>query len=110
MTALTEARHTASFILSEGNGQISRESGTAGGTLRAGELVKVSTGTLVSYNGSGTVVGVAINAADSGELVAYIARNAEVNGNLLYSTEDTDGIVDAAGLAGLATLNIIVRS
>jgi DNA/RNA endonuclease YhcR with UshA esterase domain len=109
MTALTEARHTAEFIISEGDGHISRESLVAGGTLKAGEVVKITASTLVSYDGSGTVVGIAINAAEDGDLVAYIARLAEVNGNMLTSTEATDGALDAGALAGLATLHIIVR-
>lgn len=110
MTALSEARHTAEFIISEGNGHYSRESLAAGEAFPAGEVVKITTSKLVSYDGSGTVVGIAINAAAAdGDLVAYIARDAEVNGNLLTSTEQTDGTVDTAGLAGLATLKIIVR-
>ena len=110
MTALSEARHTAEFIISEGNGHFSRESGTAGGAFAAGELVKITSTKLVSYDGTGTVVGIAINAAAAdGDKVAYIARNAEVNGNIISSTEQTDGTVDTAGLAALATLKIIVR-
>ncbi|AEH88189.1 head decoration protein [Mesorhizobium opportunistum] len=109
MTALNEARHTAEFIISEDDGHISRESLPAGGTLKAGEVVKITSNALVSYNGTGTVVGVAINAAEDGDLVAYVARLAEVNGNMLTSTEATDGLLDAGALAGLATLHIIVR-
>lgn len=110
MTALSEARHTAEFIISEGNGHYSRESGTAGEAFPAGEVVKITSTKLVSYDGTGTVVGVAINAASAdGDKVAYIARSAEVNGNLLTSSEATDGLLDAGALAGLATLKIIVR-
>lgn len=109
MTALNEARHNFEFLISEGDGHISRESLPAGGTLKSGEVVKIDTGTLVSYDGTGTVVGIAGNAAADGDLVAYVARLAEVNGNMLTSTEATDGLLDAGALAGLATLHIIVR-
>lgn len=110
MTALSEARHTAEFIISEGNGHYSRESGTAGGALAAGEVVKITANKLVSYNGSGTVVGIAINAAAAdGDKVAYIARSAEVNGNMLSSTEQTSGELASGATTGLATLKIIVR-
>lgn len=109
MTALNEARHTAEFIISEGNGHYSRANGVAGATLPAGEVVKVTSNKLVSYNGSGTVVGIVMNACVLDEPVAYIARHAEVNGNLLTSTEATDGELDAGAIAGLLTIGIIVR-
>lgn len=109
MTALSEARHTAEFILSEGNGHISRENGVAGATLPAGEVVKITSTKLVSYDGSGTAVGIVMSACVLDDKVAYIARNAEVNGNLLTSTEQTDGTLDSGALADLADLGIIVR-
>lgn len=109
MTALIEARHTAEFIISEGNGHYSRESGVGGATLPAGAVVKVSSSKLVSYDGTGTVKGILLSACVLDEDVAYIARQAEVNGNILSSTEQTDGTISTGATAGLLTLGIIVR-
>lgn len=109
MTTLTQGVRTADFILSEANGNLSRENGVAGATLPSGEVVKVTANKLVSYNGSGTVVGVVIHACVLDDKIAYIARDAEVTGDLLSSTEATDGALDAGALAGLAALHVIVR-
>jgi hypothetical protein len=109
MTALTEARHSAEFIISEANGHRSRENGTGGATLPAGEVVKVSSSKLVSYNGSGTVAGILITATELDQPVAYIARDAEVNFNLCTSSEATDEALDSGAITGLALLGIIVR-
>ncbi|MER9937425.1 head decoration protein [Mesorhizobium sp. M0088] len=109
MTTLTEARHAGGYLLSEANGTLSREKRTAGGTLRAGEVVKLSGDDLVSYDGSGTVVGIAFQAAVTGDEIAYHARLAEVVGEALFSTEQTDGTIDTGGIAGLLDLNIVVR-
>lgn len=108
MTETMGARN-CEFILSEASGNRSREEGVGGATLTAGELVKVSTNKLVSYNGSGTLVGVVMYDCVLDDKVAYFARDGEVKGDLLTSTEATDGVVDSAGLAALAGLNIIVR-
>lgn len=109
MTAITENRPAASFILSEANGHRSRANGVGGATLPAGEVVKVSTGKLVSYDGSGTVVGVLIEATVLDAKVAYIARHAEVNEQLITTSEVTDGTPQAAAIAGLLTLGIVTR-
>lgn len=109
MTTFTEGRHPAEFLLSEANGHRSRENGVGGATLPAGEVVKISTSKLVSYDGSGTVVGVLMYPCILDQPVAYIARDAEVNQKLLTSTEQTDGTIDTAGIAGLADLGIICR-
>jgi hypothetical protein len=110
MTTLTQGARSSEFILSEANGQLSRENGTGGATLSAGAVVKASTGKLVSYNGSGTVVGVVINDCVLDDPVAYIARDAEVKFDYLTSTEATDGELDAGAIAGLLALGIVVRS
>lgn len=127
MTVFTEGRHTAEFILSEANGQRSRENGivASGQNLAAGAVVMLSGGRLVAHDGTldtgGDVVtpvaGILlapVNASASGTNAhtpaAYIARDAEVNGNLLtYPTESTAGGEAAACNASLATLGIIVR-
>lgn len=109
MTVFTEGRHPAEFVLSEANGQRSRDTASAGGSFDVGEVLKLSGSDLVSYNGSGTVVGVALYAAESGDEVAYIGRDAEVNGKLLTSSEQTDGEIQAAAITGLKALHVIVR-
>ncbi len=123
-SSFTEAYHAAAFILSEANGQRSRESGTvaSGQTLKAGEAVMLSGANLVAHDGSlntdGTVatdaVGIVIDAVDASSAavanVAYIARDAEVNDNLItYPTESTAGGEKAGVVASLKSLGIIVR-
>lgn len=112
MTTFTEAAHAAEFILSEGPGHYSRENGTAGAALTAGTIVEENTaGELIAFDGTGTVVGIVIYDAADGDAVAYLARHAEVNGDLLtYPTESTAGGEAAASNTGLATLGIIVRT
>lgn len=113
--ALNEGKHTAEFLLSEGNGSISREVGELAANVAAipagTVLGKVTaTGRLVPYtnaasDGSQTAVGVlyanaAISAAPRD--VTYIARSAEVTGVELTGA-------DAAALTDLAALGIVVR-
>jgi hypothetical protein len=115
MTTYTEGRHSAEFILSEASGGRSREEGTlaASQTISAGELLMLSGTTLVEYDGetASTPVGIAINAhttaAGVTESISYIARDAEVNGNLLTYPDLSSGKEDADVL--LADLGIIVR-
>lgn len=109
MTTFTEGRHAAECVLSEANGHRSRENGVGGATLPANSVVKVSTGKLVSYDGSGTVAGVLLYDTVLDQPVSYLARDAEVNQKILTSTEQTDGTIDTAGIAGLADLGIICR-
>ncbi|TIV91125.1 MAG: head decoration protein [Mesorhizobium sp.] len=123
-SSFTEAYHTAAFILSEANGHRSRESATvaSGQTLNAGEVVQFSAGKLVTADGAlntaGDVVtavaGIVLGAVDASggdvDNVAYIARDAEVNDNLItYPTETTLGGEKAATVESLAALGIIAR-
>lgn len=120
MTVFTEGRHAAEFILSEANGQLSRENGTlvSGQNLAAGTVVMDNgSGKLTAYTGSevtedGSILdgGILINDSDAtdGDLaVAYIARDAEVNANLLTFPEGTDE--EANAVAWLAQLGIRAR-
>lgn len=114
--ALTEGKHTAEFLLSEGNGSISREQGvlrSESGALAAGTLLGrvTATGELSAYDnldspaGVGVAVGVLYaNVPDStaDQKVTYIARNAEVIGSALTG-------LDTAGRADLAALGIVIR-
>ena len=115
----TEVAHAAEFILSEANGQLSREGAdvSAGQNLAAGTVVMMGgSGTLVAYTGdeitNGTddeAVGVLINPVDTTDGVvkkgAYIARNAEVNVNLLTFPAGKQALT----VQSLALRNIITR-
>jgi len=74
------------FLLSEANGQYSRENGLAqsGDTIVAGQVVELS-GNYVKALTSGTAIGIVVNnvTADGDTPVALIARNAEVSTALL---------------------------
>lgn len=113
--ALNEGKHTAEFLLSEGNGSISREVGILAANVAAipsGTVLGRVTATskLVPYSnaaadGSQAAVGVlyanaAISATDQD--VTYIARSAEVTGVELTGA-------DAAAVTDLAALGIVVR-
>jgi hypothetical protein len=118
MTVLTEGRHAGEFILSEANGQRSRETITiaSGQDLPAGAILELSGGKGISYEGSSSseAVGVLLDAVDAsgGDVTGavYIARDAEVNGAKLSIASDNtaqDGL--AAGKTGLELIGIIVR-
>jgi hypothetical protein len=123
MTTFTEAAHAAEFILSEANGQRSRENGTlltgldlAAGTVvmdnGSGKLIVYTAGT-VTDGGADEAAGILLYPCDStdGDLaVSYLARDAEVNLKLLtYPAETTDGGEEANTIASLALLGIIAR-
>lgn len=122
--ALTEGRHAAEFVLSEANGNRSRENGTvvSGQNLVAGQVVQDNgAGKLTAFtaleNTAGDLIteaaGILLYDADAtdGDVdVAYIRRDAEVNGNILtFPTESTAGGERANAVASLALLGIIVR-
>lgn len=128
MTVFTEGRHAAEFILSEANGQRSRANGVvvSGQDLAAGQLVELDgTGKLTAFTAledtSGALITEAIGillspvdasptGADADVPAAYIARDAEVNVNLLtFPPESSAGGEQAAGIASLASLGIIAR-
>lgn len=112
MTALTETRHAGEFILSEANGHRSRENGTllSGEDLEAGTIVMLNGASkLVEWDaGSTEAAGILIDTVDASggdTKVAYLARDAEVNVNLI--TYPTDEL--AAARATLALLGILCR-
>lgn len=123
MTTFTENAGNAAFILTEANGQRSRENGTlvSGQNLAAGAvLMDNGAGKLTALTSSGTsgdldgaAVGILINATDAtlGDVGAsYIARDAEVNFKVLvHPPESTDGGEEAAVKATLKLLGIICR-
>ncbi len=117
-TVFTEVAHTAEFILSEAAGQRSRENGTvvSGQDLKAGTVVEEDVnGKLTIFEGttdSGAgldpqAIGILIGAVDAsaGDVdAAYIARDAEVNVNLI-----THNGALAETTASLLLLGIITR-
>lgn len=124
MTVLTEGIHNEEFLLTEGNGTISRESATVdnGADLEAGTVVKMVGGKLVqaagTYDSSGVstedIVGILARpaAAASAEVdgVPYIARLAEVKDELVvFHSGSADANKKAAVVAALKALNIVTR-
>lgn len=123
MTTLTEGRHAAEFVLSEANGGRSRESVTvgAGADLKAGTVVGIETASgeylaspATGSTGEETAVAVLLydaNAASAAvDNVAVIARDAEVNGNILAYDASVDTAPEIAAKATqLAAVGIIVR-
>lgn len=119
MTTITQGIQNGEFLISEGNGQISRESATVtvagavalpsgtvlGKVTVSGKLVKYADG---NSDGSQTAVGVLLEGCPgvNGDYKrAYIARDAEVFGAMLNG-----GVaLDANGIADLKALGIIVR-
>jgi hypothetical protein len=108
-SVFNETAHACAFILSEANGARSRANGVGGGDLVAGDVVKVTSTKLVSYDGTGTVAGIVLYDAVLDQEVSYLARDAEVNKKLITTTEVTDGTPQAATVTGLALLGIICR-
>lgn len=119
MTSFTEKGHAGGFILSEANGQRSREQITvlSGEVLEAGAVLgKISaSGKYVKYDDDGTddgrrtaaaVLYDAVDATDGDLEAAAIVRDAEVNGDELVWNSDDE--VDA-GVADLLSVGIIVR-
>ena len=123
MAAITENRPAASFILSEANGQRSRENGTlvSGQNLAAGTVVMDNgEGKLTAYTAldvtDGAVdeaKGILIYAGDAsaGDIsVSYIARDAEVNQKLItFPAETTVGDEEEHTIASLELIGIICR-
>lgn len=116
MTTFNEGRHAAEFILSEAAGMRSRENGTveSGQTLVAGQIVELNAGKLIAYTaGVPAAVGIMIDDVDAtgGDVeAAYIARDAEVNGNIVtFPAETTGGGERATSETSLEAIGIIVR-
>ena len=122
MAILTEGMHDGEFIVSESNGNRSREVATilSGQVLAAGSLLGIVTigGKYVLHahgaaDGSENVAGIVFGNEDAtdGDIVGatIVQRDAEVNGGeLTYSTGSDAAAIIAADLE-LAALGIIVR-
>jgi hypothetical protein len=123
-TVFNEGRHTGEFLLSEGNGQISREAaivasgsgviapGTVLGRLTSGGKLVPSPAT--GSDGSQTAVAVALygcDATSADQTIAIIARDAEVKADaLVFHSTVNDAAKRAAKAAQLAAVGIIVRA
>jgi len=120
MSSITEAGHAGGFIVSEANGNRSREQVTilSGEVLEAGAVLGkiTSGGKYVKYDNDGTddgrrvafaILYDAVDASDGDVEATIIARDAEVNGEELVwqSSDEVE-----AGIADLLAVGIIVRS
>lgn len=121
MTVLTEGAHAGEFIISEGNGYITRKAITvlSGEVLVAGAVLGLVTasGKYVEHNPAGVdgsenaiailFEGVDATAGDASGVA--IARMAEINGDeITWKTGIIAGDV-TDGITSLETVNIIVR-
>jgi hypothetical protein len=123
MTVLVETRHPGEFILSEANGQRSREAITialGAGIIAAGTVLgkvtasgKYIASAVGASDGSQVPAAIAIYSADASSAdvsVSAIVRDAEVNGKCLTYHADRDQPAEkAAANTALATLGVIVR-
>lgn len=124
MTTITEEGHAGGFLLSRANMQRSMENvNLAGGiALKAGQVVaKLTSGSdsgdyaafdQAGSDGSEDAVGISLNAVESSaseQLIAIVARDAEVNGKELVWPAGISDNDKAAGVVELTALGIIVR-
>ena len=115
MTTFTEAQHKGEFLVSEGNGSISREVGVllSGQVVIDGCVAIVAAGKLKAGTGASgeDVVGIFYGAYDAtgADLagVVYIARLAEVKEDLVSAEDGTGNTVD---WDALNALNIYARA
>lgn len=123
MTVFLETTHPGRFLLSEANGNLSREVGviaSGSGVINPGMVLAKVTATgkyvpaaATGSDGSQTAVAVAMygcDATSADQSITIIAREAEVNGKeLLFGSSVNDDAKKAAKAAQLAAQNIIVR-
>jgi hypothetical protein len=125
MTVVTEGKHAGEFLLSEAQGDRSRESAylKSGEVVEDGQYVALDGDELVAFpaglNTDGDLTaeieGIVIgdhDATDGAIEVAYIARDAEVrDSSIKYPDEDSDGETDvkSAVIQAAAAKGIITR-
>lgn len=121
MTTFTETGHAAGFIMSEAQGNRSRDNVTlvAGHAVKAGQIMGILTsgGKTAPWDnnaGDGTTVAksISINDADStaGDiLIAVISRDAEVNTDELVVVDTSPHSTAASAAADLLAAGIILR-
>lgn len=125
-TVLNEAPYAAAFLIREGNGSISRDTGTIANTgatelvLEAGTVLGRLTadGTHVAYDNTGTdgsetaaaiLLHPVVVPAGSGRRATLIVRHAEVNGSELVFVPAVDAAGRTAAAADLKPAAVIVR-
>jgi biotin carboxyl carrier protein len=119
---LTETPHSAEFILSEGNGYVSRDNCTiaAGDSVKVGQTVKITTaatltapavvtGNVTTDTASDGIAIYAVPVTGAAAQVAVLTRNAEVNANLLYYPGTILAADKLAIVKALAVHGIMVR-
>jgi hypothetical protein len=108
----TEGQHTGEYLISEGNGSISREVANinTGATVVDGQLIQLTGGNIAPLT-NGTLAGIAYGGGTATlqrpKRIPYIARLAEVKYELLTFPEGSN---KSELIASLATLGIIVRA
>lgn len=123
-TVFTEGRHPGEFLLTEGNGQISREVGiivSGSGVIAPGTVLgritasgKLAPSPATGSDGSESAVAVALygcDATSADQKVAIIARSAEVKADaLVFASSVNDAAKRTAKATQLAAAGIIVRA
>lgn len=116
ITQVLSGKAALSFLLSEANGQRSRENGTVAsgqGKLQAGQVLKGPKTAFLAYTDGATATGILgypVDATDEAQPCVYVARDAEVNvKQLVYPEESTSGNEKSDMIASLALLGIIAR-
>lgn len=124
MTTLTETGHAAGFLLSEANGNRSRDVVTiaSGQNLKAGAVLgKITsgspTGEYKAYDngasdGSQAAAGILLDDCDASDADTHavaILRDAEVNRNELVYDSGQNDAAKVAAVADLLALGILVR-
>lgn len=118
MTVYTEGRHAGEFLISEANGQRSRETVTvtSGQNLAAGAIIELATGKAIGFAGAtaSEAIGVLFDAVDAtgGDVTdaVYIARDAEVQASeITVASDDTAETKKTAAIADLLAIGIIAR-
>lgn len=115
-TQTLSGKAALSFLLSEANGQLSRENGTVAsgqGKLKGGQVLKGPKTAFLAYTDGATATGILgypVDATSEAVPCMYVARNAEVNvKQLVFPEESTSGNEKADMIASLALLGIIGR-
>ena len=121
MTTQTETTHAGDFIISEANGNRSRDNATllSGQDLQAGAVIGkiTSGGKWTAYDPSAsddsqTNLGILLSAVDASggdAACVVVARDCEVNGDQLIYKDVSPAPVPATAAIRLAAVGIIVR-
>ena len=112
MSVKTEGVHALEFLLSEANGQRSREQVTipsGQGALAAGTMLTSANEKAVDGASAVKVLTHAVDATSAAAEASVIARDAEVHGELLGWEDDTTATEKLAAATSLASVGILVR-